>query len=171
MFINEQINIENLPKTDAIQYIKVEKSYFYILLFNLIAIYSSLIVGITLFTFLIYKGVFQKFYWLFFAILIFALVVQIIFCKMGFSKRKYAIRDKDITYSEGLITNTTTTLPFNRVQHIEIKRSFLSRKLNLSTLNIYSAGESGGDLSIKGLPKDVAEKMYTFLTNILNERL
>jgi membrane protein YdbS with pleckstrin-like domain len=47
----------------------------------------------------------------------------------------------------------------------------LARKLGLSTLKIYSAGESGGDIAIKGLPKDVAETQYAFLTKVINERL
>jgi membrane protein YdbS with pleckstrin-like domain len=90
---------------------------------------------------------------------------------LGFKNRKYAIREQDMTYTQGYIVTKMVTLPYNRIQHLEIRRSFLSRKLGLSTLKIYSAGESGGDLSIKGLPKDVAERQYAYLTQIINERV
>ena len=171
MFTNPQIKIDDLPKADAIEYIKIEQSYFYIIICNLLLKYTSIIVVLTLLKTFSNKVSFIDYYWWLIGILATVLICQLLVYQLGFQKRKYAIRDKDIAYSEGLITNTRIILPFNRIQHIEIKRSFLSRRLNLATLKIYSAGESGGDLSINGLPKDVAEKINAYLTNILNERL
>ena len=91
--------------------------------------------------------------------------------KLGFKKRKYALREKDIIYSSGYIVNNTTTLPLNRIQHLEITRSFMARRLGLATLKIYSAGESGGDIAIKGLLNAIAEKQYAHLTSVLNDRV
>jgi membrane protein YdbS with pleckstrin-like domain len=90
---------------------------------------------------------------------------------LGFRKRAYAMREKDICYTHGYIISKTIALPYNRVQHIEISRSFIARKLGLSTLKIYSAGESGSDLVIHGLPEKIAEAQYAFLTQVINERL
>ncbi|WP_299224971.1 PH domain-containing protein [uncultured Psychroserpens sp.] len=171
MFTNHQIQIQSLPKVDDINFTNVEKSYFSIILFNLIITYGLIASVFTVFKVFSNREGFQELYWWLIVVLVFLFLIQVIVYKVGFSKRKYAMREKDISYSEGLITTSTTTLPFNRIQHIEIQRSFLSRKLNLSTLKIYSAGESGGDLSIKGLPKETAENMNAFLTNIINERL
>jgi hypothetical protein len=90
---------------------------------------------------------------------------------LGFKNRKYAMRELDICYTRGYLVTRTIAVPYNRIQHIEISRSFLARKLGLSALKIYSAGESGGDLIIHGLPKDIADAQYAFLTKVINERL
>ena len=99
------------------------------------------------------------------------MLVQGIIYYLGFKKRGFALREKDICYSHGYLVNKTLALPYNRIQHIEIARSFMARKLGLASLKIYSAGESGGDMVIHGLPKALAESQYTFLTKIINEQL
>jgi membrane protein YdbS with pleckstrin-like domain len=95
--------------------------------------------------------------------------LNILLTILSFSKRKYALRTHDIIYTKGFLVNTVTTLPFIRIQHIEISRSFLARKLNLATLNIYSAGSSGENLSIKGLSLEAANRLNDHITSKLNE--
>lgn len=171
MFSNNQINIDELPKVETLDFKPIAKSYFKIILFNLIITFTSVIAVLFVLRALILEGEYPKVFWSVIALLVFLFFISLGLNKLGFKTRKYALREKDITYTHGYISNSTTTLPFNRIQHLEISRSFLARKLGLSTLKIYSAGESGGDLSIKGLPKDTAESQYAFLTTILNERI
>ena len=47
----------------------------------------------------------------------------------------------------------------NRVQHVEVSQSWLERYLKLASLKIYTAGESGGDLKIRGLENETAQSM------------
>ncbi len=172
MFSNNQIEIDSLPKVEDLKLKAIDKRYFNIIIFNIIITFSSLIGVFTALRFVIKKAVYNTHvYWFLLVGLILFFLIQFIVYKLGFKMRRYAMREEDIIYTEGLLTNTTTTLPFNRIQHIEIARSFLARKMSLSTLKIYSAGESGGDLSIKGLPKEEAETINAFLTKILNERV
>jgi len=65
----------------------------------------------------------------------------------------YALRDKDIIYKSGVFWQTVTAIPFNRIQHVEKN----------STLQIFTAGGSGGDLKIHGLPADLAERLRVFI--------
>lgn len=172
MFFNNQIEINHLPKIENVQLIQIDKRYFKIILFNLIFTFSITIGVTTILKFIMVNEIYKAtLYWYVLIGLIILFIIQLVIYKLSFNLRRYAIRDKDIIYSQGLLTNTISTLPFNRIQHIEIERSFLSRRLGLSNLKIYSAGESGSDLSINGLPHESAEKINAFLINLLNERL
>lgn len=171
IFTNNQIEIDSLPKVEDIEYIPIEKSYLKIILFNLFFIYGSILASLSIAKYISNNEKFQFFFWYLIITIVLIFISQVIISTLGFKKRKYALREKDIIYTEGLLINSITTLPFNRIQHTEVKRSFIARRLGLSTLNIYSAGESGSDLNIKGLPKEKAETINAFLTNLLNERL
>ena len=78
-------------------------------------------------------------------------------------KKGYAIRDKDILYKSGVFWHTVTAIPFNRVQHVEKSSTPLDRRFDLATLQLFTAGGSGGDLKIHGLDTELAEKMRTFI--------
>lgn len=171
MFNNNQIDTDSLPKIEALDFKLISKNYFKIILLNLALSYGVIISLMFTLKQFIKNTFFHTNFWYFIIVLIILFLIQLFFYKLGFKKRKYALREKDITFSHGYLSNSTTTLPFNRIQHLEISRTFIARKLGLSTLKIYSAGESGGDIIIKGLPKNIADSQYAFLTHILNERV
>jgi len=86
-------------------------------------------------------------------------------------KKGYAIRDKDILYKSGVFWRTVTAIPFNRIQHVEKSSTPLDRKFNLASLQLYTAGGSGGDLQIHGLPARVAEKLRVFILDKIGSTL
>jgi membrane protein YdbS with pleckstrin-like domain len=171
LFSNNQIDVALLPKSEDLELNPISPKYFTIILLNTVLFYSIFIlalIGLYVFS----DDVdFKTVFWYLVVVICAFFTATIFIYYIGFKKRKYAIREKDITFSHGYIVNKTITLPYNRIQHIEIKRSFLARKFGLSTLKLYSAGQAGGDISIKGLPKDIAETQYAFLTEIINERV
>ena len=80
-------------------------------------------------------------------------------------RRGYAFRKHDIAYKSGVLVNTITTIPFDRIQHVETSRGPLDRHYGTSTLKLFTAGGSKGDLNIDGMDKDVAEHVRGFLLN------
>lgn len=78
-------------------------------------------------------------------------------------KKGYAIRSRDILYRTGVLWRSVSAIPFNRVQHVETASTPLDRRFRLATLVLYTAGGSGGDLKIHGMPADVAERIRVFL--------
>jgi membrane protein YdbS with pleckstrin-like domain len=172
-FSNQQIQIDMLPKFENLNLEPIAPRYFLIILANIIITYGNILIVlfVTNHFFSDDPEYPAHLFWLFFGVVCFIGLCHLVLLRLGFNKRKYALREKDVIYSSGYIINKTMTLPFNRIQHIEISRSFMARKLGLSTLRIYSAGESGGDMTIAGLPKAVADAQYAFLTKIVNERV
>lgn len=81
----------------------------------------------------------------------------------GYRRRSYALRDKDLTYKKGWIFYSTTTIPFNRIQHTEVSQGPLERRFELCSLKIYTAGGSTSDLSIPGLEEDEAQQLRDFI--------
>ena len=59
--------------------------------------------------------------------------------------------EHDAIYKSGLISETTTIIPFNRVQHVALHQGFISRKLGLASIELFTAGGSSSDLEIPGL--------------------
>lgn len=78
-------------------------------------------------------------------------------------KKGYVLRDRDLVYRSGVFWRSVTAVPFNRVQHVETASTPLDRRFGLASLQLYTAGTSGGDLAIHGLPGDAAERMRVFV--------
>ncbi len=85
--------------------------------------------------------------------------------RLAISRRGYVLRDKDMLFRKGVIWRSLTAVPFNRIQHVETSNSPLDRRYGLATLQLFTAGGSGGDLKIDGLSKDVAEQLRVYILN------
>ena len=89
----------------------------------------------------------------------------IIYHGLSYKYMGYALREKDISFTSGLLWRSMTTVPFNRVQHCDIKQGILDRRFGLSRLTIYTAGGQSTDLMIPGLLPATAEKLKTYILN------
>ena len=82
---------------------------------------------------------------------------------LNFKRQAYALREFDLLYRKGVIFRHLLAIPFNRVQHCEIKQGPIARAFGLSTLEIYTAGGQSSDLAIPGLPADTAAQLKNFI--------
>ena len=169
MFTNQKVDLDALPKISSVNLKPISKDYFKIILLNKLFVYTVFIGLLVAGKFIIKKENFQDNFAYLISILIIGCLLNFIVAFLAFKKRKYALRDKDVIYSKGLIVNSITTVPISRIQHIEESRSWLARKFNLATLKIFTAGESGSDLSIDGLPQEEAKRINDFLSQQVNE--
>ena len=87
---------------------------------------------------------------------------------VSFSKKGYAVRERDVSYKHCLFMKTITTVPFSRIQHVEINESPIARLFKLASLVIFTAGDSSNDLLIKGLRKNEALKIKEFINQQIN---
>ena len=88
---------------------------------------------------------------------------------IGLKTRKFAVREKDIIYQKGFFRNVTKIIPFNRIQHSEISEGWLSRRLKLQTLSLYTAGGEGASIKIAGLPKEIAQQLSQLILSKTQE--
>ncbi len=76
----------------------------------------------------------------------------------------YALREKDVVYRRGYMVNKITVIPFNRIQHVAISRSFFDKLFGVASLQIFTAGGSGSDINIPGLLPDTAHLLRDTLS-------
>ena len=75
----------------------------------------------------------------------------------------YSVREQDISYCSGLFFKKTVTQPITRVQHVELKRGPIDRKIGLAKLQVFSAGGALHTFEIPGLKVSEAEKLRQFI--------
>jgi len=80
-----------------------------------------------------------------------------------------AMRQHDIAFKKGIIWQRVTILPLARVQHIEIHRGPIERKLGLASLKLYSAGGMSADLQVSGLTHTDCKNMRQFVQDYRQE--
>lgn len=75
----------------------------------------------------------------------------------------YALRELDLHYASGLFFRKIVSQPITRIQHIELKRGPIERKVGLATLQVFSAGGEMHTFQIPGLPVDTAQQLRQFI--------
>lgn len=90
-------------------------------------------------------------------------VVLIAWPAIAVPRRGYVVRDKDVLFRSGVVFRSVTAIPYNRIQHVETSSTPFDRKFGVASLQVFTAGGTGGDLKIGGLGKDVAEKLRLFI--------
>ena len=78
-------------------------------------------------------------------------------------KKSYALREQDLSYASGLVFKKTITQPLLRIQHIELKRGPIERKVGLAKIQVYSAGGAMHTLEVPGLTIEIAESIREFI--------
>ncbi len=163
MFTNPQVNIESLPNTADVELQKPDPAYLTVSYLGTLAFYIFLLFGALSLSFTLYV---RKMPWAVYVIMglwLLAFIVSILLVKKSFNIRGYALRTYDILYRKGVIFKSLTSIPFNRVQHCEIKQGPIERMFNLKTLEIFTAGGNASDLSIPGLRDGDAQQLKEFI--------
>ena len=68
----------------------------------------------------------------------------------------YQVREHDLSLRRGVIRHVVETIPYSRVQHVNVGRGLIERWLGLATLEISSAGP---DISVPGLAVADADRI------------
>ena len=99
----------------------------------------------------------------FLAIMVFLIVLPFIWAKLSYRFYKYELTDDGFRKELGVIYKKYVTIPYDRIQNVDIYRGILARILGLSDLNIQTAGSSAqasrGEGRLPGLSREDAEKL------------
>ncbi|WP_199138605.1 PH domain-containing protein [Pedobacter sp. ASV12] len=149
-FANETIDLDQLPKYEETKLNAPHASYWRVILINLLICLLLLSGALAMLFFLnqeirpylVPMGIAYLLVW----ILLFVLY------RASFKKRGFALREKDIMYKSGIIAETTTIIPLNRIQHVALEEGLFSRMYGLATLQLFTAGGQSGHMHIAGIP-------------------
>lgn len=164
-FQNNPIFTENLPTFENVELTPVSKKYLKVVLLNCaIASVFLLFASGMAYYFLNEVWAYSWFILVLVGCFIFWIFIQNYF---GFFQRKYVIREQDIIYHFGFLQSNMLIIPFNRIQHVALAEGWFSRILGLKSLSVFTAGSS--DLTINGLPKEVAENFNQLILDKIKE--
>lgn len=156
--------VTTYPNITEVLFTRIDKKYLIVLLVNFClksAVLFSVIFGLTRMEF---EDFFlQDYSFYLYAILTVVLAVNFILILLGFNNRKYAVREKDISYKKGVLLSELTSVPYNRIQHLNVTESIFERTFQLASLHIFTAGDDSSDLVIKGLPKKRAYEIREYI--------
>lgn len=167
MFENPEIERDDLPQAEAVAWLGMDEKFVRRLLTE--AAIGVLVVSIGVFGLqsifniaFADEGIDISIGWLWFLLPLLALPF-FAWPMLSVPRMGYAVRDKDILYKSGVFWHTVTAIPFNRIQHVEKSSTPLDRRFGIATLQLFTAGGTGGDLKIHGLPAGVAEDLRVFV--------
>lgn len=163
-YSNVQIDTQHLPPLEDLSLIPLEKNYLKVRLLVWI-LWTSILT-------LVFFGVYSltsilENEWIcrsLAASLFLIIILVFIFSFYGYNYMFYALRERDIMFTKGLLIRTITVIPFNRIQHIEVSHGPVDRWFKLATLKIFTAGGHSSDLNIPGLSRIKAHQIRDYIT-------
>jgi len=166
-FSNDQVNLTALPKIEDIVFQSIEANYYKVFYIKWLLIALGFIAACSVF-WIVNSVVLAQldqaplvFQYLTETLLTAISIYLLLFGCFWWSLKKkgYALREHDVVFRQGIIATDILIIPFNRIQHIAIHSGLLSRWFGLATLQVFTAGNHVGDLSIPGLDLSMAQQM------------
>ena len=168
-FTNAVLIPENLPEVDSETFTGLNRKYLVVLFARILIVFLFLSGGFAAFMILSDHNIPQSILFSIAAAILLIIIFVSVVTWLGFPRKGYLVREKDVSFQRGLITYKVTSVPLNRIQHVEVNQGVLAKILGLSSVNIYTAGGSSSDLSIPGITENEAQKLKSFLSGKISE--
>ncbi|MGW8121083.1 PH domain-containing protein [Roseivirga echinicomitans] len=162
-FENLSVNPNELPGLEDIDFKPIDPNYLKVSLISSALLFIVLIGGAI--AIIEFSEIEEKTnaYLISMGVILFLATINITLTILGFKKKHFAVRQRDIIYTKGLIWSVRTTVPFNRIQHAELKQGPIERLYKINSLKLFTAGGQSSDLVIPGLPDAEALAMKDFV--------
>lgn len=167
-YSNIPIDTLDLPRFEEVQLTPLRAGYYKIVLINIALFYLLLAIAIGIGIYYLDEA--RPYLYTAIIISVIMLVLTLVISRISFKNKGYAFRTHDVIYRSGALALTTTIIPYNRVQHVAVHEGFISRKLGLAAVEVFTAGGNSSDVKIPGMDKQHAEKIKQLLMGkVLNE--
>ena len=168
-FKNNLIDFSTLPNFQSVTKTSIEKSFAYVVHFNYLIIEFTLILAFIIFKLFVDNANNSMINYLFFAVFLFFLAIHI-YNIFQLKSRKFAFRDHDVIYSSGILSQTETIIPYNKLQHLAVQQGWLSRMFNLARIEFYTAGGDTSDLKISGMKAQDAFRFREHIVKLISDK-
>ncbi|MXN90392.1 PH domain-containing protein [Flavobacterium sp. Sd200] len=153
-FTNETIDTLQLPQYEEAVLKPIDSSYLTVIWVNIALVFGLIAIAAGAGFYFIDE---MQPHWLgitigYSVVLVLTIIVQVV----SFKNKAYAFRAHDVIYRSGAIATTTTIIPYNRVQHVAQHEGLVARWLGLASIEVFTAGATGSDITIPGIEKEQA---------------
>lgn len=162
LFSNESVDLNSLPLAEDITLQSIEHSYWKVLKWGWMIVCGILLLAAVVSLLLASPNNILPWALIPIPLFLFFLLIYWLMWK-SFTRKAYALREKDIIYRSGWLIQKISVCPFNRIQHCSVNSGPFERKLGLASLSIYTAGSQGADLKIPGLKQETASNLRDFI--------
>jgi len=166
VFSNGSLTVEQLPQLSQLQQQSLAPKYAKVRLTITFVLFSVILVLGTIVIFQPFVSLSANFIAnikIFMVIVFWVAVIVFIYIGFADQQKKYALRALDLNYTSGLIFRKTVSQPILRIQHVELKRGPIDRKVGLAKLQVFSAGGAMHTFEIPDLPMEDAESIRQFI--------
>lgn len=167
MFDNPEMDQGDFPALSSVEWVPMHPSLTMQMLLK--ASITLAIIAAVVLTLHLGKGTTIAPLWIQISVFVVVAATVLFWPFIAVPRRGYALRKHDIAYKSGVLINSITTIPFDRIQHVETSRGPLDRHYGTSTLKLFTAGGSKGDLNIDGMDMNIAEHVRGFILNRIDE--
>lgn len=167
--INQPVNLSDIFVDNQIDYLPISKKYFSVLVLQTIIafLFFSIVPGVLFYTDAIKLNIAVCIE----AGILILLLLLLGLIKLSYKYRGYAVRSHDVMYRKGILNIEETIIPYNRVQHVKVKKGLISKFFGLSELTIYTAAGNNFNLTIAGIEDGVAEQIKSYILEQLNRKV
>ena len=168
-FTNSILMPENLPEVESSAFTGLNRKYLTILYIRILIAFLFLAGGFIAFILVAGDNLPEKITFPIAGAIVLVIAFSAVVITLGFPRKGYLVREKDVSFQRGLITYRVTSVPLNRIQHVEINQGVLAKIFGLFSVKIYTAGGTSSDLTIPGLSESDAQKLKAFLSGKISE--
>lgn len=165
-FSNTQLDIDDLPRFEAVRLARLSPKYAPVVL-GVAAVFWIVVVSGVLIAGALIDPVGQAIFSLealpSFGIAAVVLCLMLWYRWKAASVIRYAVRDQDVIVHTGVFWRRETIQPVVRIQHVEQTQGPVDKRFGLYTLKLFSAGTGHVTFQIPGLTARTAAKLKRFL--------
>ena len=78
----------------------------------------------------------------------------------------YQVREHQLWAERGVLSRTTSVIPYVRIQHVDTRQDVFERALGIARVVVFTAGIRGAELVLPGLPTNEAERLRDQLAGL-----
>ena len=78
----------------------------------------------------------------------------------------YQVREHQLWAERGVLSRTTSLIPYVRIQHVDTRQDVFERALGIARVVVFTAGIRGAELVLPGLPTTEAERLRDYLAGL-----
>lgn len=162
-FTNPAIELSALPKAEAVNLQPIEPNYWKVLQLEWLIVAALILITGGILVFFIHPLQTSWIIGLAGGAWLLITLISYWLMQKSFSRKAYAMREKDLLYRTGWIIRELHICPFNRIQHCSVHAGPLERQYGLASISLYTAGSDGSDLKIPGLSEETASSIREFI--------
>ena len=83
----------------------------------------------------------------------------------------YALESNHLMTRRGLVFRSITSIPYGRIQYVDVDSGPLERLSGVSRLTVRTAGEAAGTVVVYGVPNDIVDAVRAELVRRADERM